>query len=136
MTDEKHRQMLRRQVQQIRTQMLGILDWIESELDDSGPTQHRHPLPMGTMADTVELAYPEEQEPLTNHHYWILTQLGQGVKLTRKQVMEEFGYSVRHTKRILAVLRKRSLIEFQRAPKPGHYVVCNRNGNRKYAPVQ
>ena len=136
MTDENRRQVLRHHVRQVRTHLLGILDWIESELDHTEPTHHGHPLPMDTMADVVDLAHPEEQEPLTDRHYWILTQLGQGVKLTRKQVMEKFGYSVRHSKRILAAMTGRGLIEFQRAPRPGHYVLCDRNGSRKHPPIQ
>ena len=136
MTDEKRKQMLRHQVRQVRTHLLGILDWIESEIDHTEPTHHGYPLPIDTMAGAVDLAHPEEQEPLTDRHYWILTQLGQGVKLTRKQVMEKFGYSVRHAKRILGTLTERCLIEFQRAPRPGHYVLCTRASRRNHSHVE
>ena len=126
MTNEKCRQTLRQQVRQVRTHLLGILDWIESELDRTGPPDDTQPLPMAAMANISELAPAEEQEPLTDRHYWILAQLGQGLRLTRKHVMDHFGYSERHAKRILAVLRKQGLIEFQRAPKPGYYELCDK----------
>jgi len=121
MIDEKRRQVLRHHVRQVRTHLLGILDWIEAELDCAEPAEDTAPSPDISMANPARSALPADQEPLTDRHHWVLEQLRLGLRLTRKQVMARFGLSARHTKRILGSLTDRGLIEFQRAPRPGHY---------------
>ncbi|MCK4661185.1 MAG: hypothetical protein KAV82_16820 [Phycisphaerae bacterium] len=136
MTDENRKQVLRHQVRQVRTHLLEILNWIESEIDHTELTHHEYPPPTDTMASVVDMAHAEKQEPLTDRHYWILTQLGLGVKLTRKHVMEEFGYSVRHAKRILGILTERDMIKFQRTPGPGCYVLCMKITHRNHSSIE
>lgn len=67
----------------------------------------------------------EDAEPLNDRHYWVLSQLAQGMKLTKHHVMAQYGFSERSAKRILSSLTKRSLIEFCPDPRPGFYRLCN-----------
>ncbi len=81
------------------------------------------------MAYAIEAALgaqsDDEAEPLNDRHYWVLSQLAQDVKLTKRNVMDHFSYSERHAKRILSSLTKRGLIEFCCFPRPGFYRLCN-----------
>ncbi|MBL7220661.1 MAG: hypothetical protein ISS69_11150 [Phycisphaerae bacterium] len=124
MSDKKRRKTVAKHVRELRLHLLAILDWMEDELDSLEPRQ----ADTSALLETLGIS-PEdgEAEPLTDRHYWVLTQLGQGVRLTRKHVMEYFGYSERHAKRIISALTRRGLIQFHHAPKPGHYVFCNGN---------
>lgn len=130
MTSKSRNRMLRHQVRQVRIELLRILDWIESEPDHVQPAGDEHEPPQKSMDSAALPISLEEQEPLTDRHYWILSQLAEGTRLTRKHVMEKFGYSVRPTKRIPGALTSRGLIEFQQDSRPGHYVLCARAGRR------
>ena len=105
--------------------LAAIVNSIEGELDQAEATQEAPPSPMEAMPDAAGL---NTAEPLTDRHYWIVTQVGQGTRLTWKHVMEQFCYSERHAKRILGVLRERGLIQFRHAPKPGYHVLCKKEG--------
>ncbi|MFA7237209.1 MAG: hypothetical protein WC058_10115, partial [Phycisphaeraceae bacterium] len=100
---------------------------IESQLDGAESTHHSNPQRKGRTTNVTESILAEGQEPLADRHYWILGQLSRDVKLTRKQVMEEFGYSIRHAKRVLRTLTERDMIQFQPGPKPGYYVLGPRS---------
>jgi len=121
MTERIYDRTFRNHVRQFRVHLLAILDRIEAEIERTEPTPEDQPSLIEPLSDAAGLA---ASECLTDRHYWILTQLGQGTRLTRRHVMERFGYSERHTKRILTALTKRGLIEFRRDPWPGHYVLC------------
>jgi len=121
MDNETQRRNIAKHVRELRRHLLPILDWMEREL---GP-----PVPEMGMAYAIEAALgaqsDEDAEPLNDRHYWVLSQLAQDVKLTKRNVMEHFRYSERHAKRILSPLTKRGLIEFHAAPRPGFYKLCN-----------
>ena len=121
MDNENERRNIAMHVRQLRRHLLPILDWMEREL---GP-----PAPEMGMAYAIEAALgvqaDEDAEPLNDRHYWVLSQLAQDVKLTKRSVMEHFRYSERHTKRILSSLTKRGLIEYCSLPRPGFYRLCN-----------
>jgi hypothetical protein len=121
MDNESQRASIARHLRQLRRHLLPILDWMEKEL---GP-----PAPEEGMAYAIEAALgsqsSEEAEPLNDRHYWVLGQLAQDVKLTKRNVMEHFSYSERHAKRILSALTKRGLIEYCPLPRPGFYQLCD-----------
>ncbi|MBL7132849.1 MAG: response regulator transcription factor [Phycisphaerae bacterium] len=52
---------------------------------------------------------------------WVLAQLAEGVKLTRRDVEQEFRICARTAKRDLAELTEEGLIEFDRSARPGYY---------------
>lgn len=52
-----------------------------------------------------------------------MDQLRDGVQLTRDMVMEHFQLGDRQAKRELTTLTNRGLIDFERMPRPGHYVL-------------
>jgi len=101
MDNETQRRNIAKHVRELRRHLLPILDWMEREL---GP-----PVPEMGMAYAIEAALgaqsDEDAEPLNDRHYWVLSQLAQDVKLTKRNVMEHFRYSERHAKRILSPLR-------------------------------
>jgi len=121
MDNENQRASIARHVRELRRHLLPILDWIENEL---GP-----PAPEMGMAYAIEAALGKQSdknaEPLNDRHYWVLSQLAQDIKLTKRNVMEHFSYSERHAKRILSSLTKRGLIEYCSLPRPGFYRLCN-----------
>ena len=67
----------------------------------------------------------EDGEPLNDRHYWVLSQLAQGVKLTKHHVIAQYAFSERSAKRVLSALTKRGLIEFCPEPRPGLYRLCD-----------
>jgi len=73
-------------------------------VDDPDSPRHCQPLTILATTDGRNILDPEDQKPLTQRHYWILTQLSLGRKLIRRDVMTQFGYSERHAKRILRAL--------------------------------
>ncbi len=121
MDNENQRADIARHIRELRRHLLPVLDWLEKEL---GP-----PAPEMGMADAIEAALgaqsDEGAEPLNDRHYWVLSQLTQEVKLTKRNVMEHFRYSERTAKRILSALTKRGLVEFSALPRPGFYRLCN-----------
>ena len=98
MGNDNQRAHIARHVRELRRHLLPILDWIESQL---GP-----PAPEVGMAHAIETALgmepSEDGESLNDRHYWVLSQLAQNVKLT-----------------------KRGLIEFCADPRPGFYRLCH-----------
>jgi len=127
MTEERN-QILRYQVRQVRIDLLRILDWMERELTQPQPRDESQAAATKSKAAVMAPPALEDRPPLDERHYWILSQLDEGVKLTRRQVMEKFGYSVRHAKRILRTLTSRGLIRFEREPRPGRYTLCDKPG--------
>jgi len=120
MDNENQRANIARHIRELRRHLLAVLDWLEKEL---GP-----PAPEMGMAQAIEAALgtPDgEAEPLTDRHHWVLSQIAQEIKLTKRHVMEHFKYSERTAKRILTALTKRGLIEFCSFPRPGFYRPCN-----------
>ena len=121
MDNENERRTIARHVRELRRHLLPILDWMEKEL---GPPAEEMGVPYAIEA-ALGAQSDEDAEPLNDRHYWVLSQLAQDVKLTKRNVMEHFRYSERHTKRILSSLTKRSLIEYCSFPRPGFYRLCN-----------
>ena len=121
MNNTSQRTIIAKHIRELRRHLFPILDWMENEL---GP-----PTPEAGIANAIEAALEvqssEEAEPLNDRHYWVLSQLAQNIKLTKRNVMEHFSYSERHSKRILSALTKRGLIEFCSHPSPGFYKACN-----------
>lgn len=122
MTDEENqRRIIARHIRQLRKHLLPILDWLEQEVGPAAPDL--------AVADAIDAAIgapsDEDAEPLTDRHYWVLSQLGLGVRLTKHDVMSHFGYSERTAKRILSTLCKRGIIEFSQVPRPGFYRLCD-----------
>jgi len=109
MTNADSTQEMKHQYRRARRDLLHLLDWFESEL---GRIEEK----------------PQDFEPFTDRHHWILDQLRDGVKVTRKSVQEEFGIGGRQAKRVLAALTSRKLIYFVRRPKPGHYALWTKVG--------
>ena len=64
--------------------------------------------------------------PLNDRQHWVLDQLRQGTQLERTQVEKHFAIGSKTAKRDLADLTDRGLIEFVRAPRPGHYRLSKR----------
>jgi hypothetical protein len=131
MIDDERKEVLKHHLHQIRTHLIGVLDLIESELGGVQPNQRQHRR-RGAVTTAAEFIDLDDQDPLNDRHCWILTQLGQGVKLTRKQVMDEFGYSVRHSKRLLGALTARGLIRYESTPRPGYYVLCGKTSRGQH----
>jgi hypothetical protein len=121
MDNENQKAKVARHVRELRRHLLPILDWIEDQL---GP-----PAPEKTVANAIETALgmepAEDGEPLTDRHYWVLSQLAQGVKLTKHHVIAQYAFSERSAKRVLSALTKRGLIEFCPEPRPGFYKLCD-----------
>lgn len=130
MIDENIKREFRNQIRQTRRDLLYMLDWIESELDRVEETSEK-------VAVTPKKASerPALDEPLTDRHHWILDQLRDGVKLTRETVQEKFGIGDRQAKRILTTLTSQGLIDFERLPRPGHYVLRIKIARPDLSPV-
>ena len=126
MIAEERNQILRHQIRQVRIDLLRILDWMEHELGQAQSRGYGCRLSTDSVDDVVAPPTLEDRRPLDDRHHWILAQINNGVKVTRRQVMEKFGYSVRHAKRILRTLTSRGLIRFERDPRPGHYMLCDK----------
>lgn len=104
-----------------------ILLWIEFQVNSLEYTGEA-----GLAKDGKERSKEELfclQETLDRRHYWILGQLADGGQITRQQVQEKFGHSVRTAKRMLRVLTSCGLIQFDRAQAPGHYRLCGRTSD-------
>ena len=116
MIDEDVKREFRNQVRRARRDLLYMLDWMETELDrmDEPPKPPKK-------AKTTGRSNLDDR--LNDRHHWIMDQLRDGVKLTRDMVMEHFQLGDRQAKRELTTLTNRGLIDFERVPKPGHYVL-------------
>ena len=116
MIDEDVKREFRNQVRRARRDLLYMLDWMETELDrmDEPPKPTKK-------SKTTGRSNPDDR--LNDRHHWIMDQLRDGVQLTRDMVMEHFQLGEKQAKRELATLTNRGLIDFERMPKPGHYVL-------------
>ena len=116
MIDEDIKREFRNQVRRARRDLLYMLDWMETELDrmDEPPKPPKK-------SKTTGRSNPDER--LNDRHHWIMDQLRDGVQLTRDMVMEHFQLGEKQAKRELATLTNRGLIDFERMPRPGHYVL-------------
>lgn len=113
----------REQIRQARREFLESLDWIEAELDRLETTAQAVE-DETEESESSEMEAPESEDELLNdRHHWVLDQLRDGVQLTRAMVMERFQLGDRQAKRELSFLRRRGMIDFVRAPRPGHYVL-------------
>ena len=115
MIDEDIKREFRNQVRRARRDLLYMLDWMETELDrlDEAPQPTKKP--------KTTRGNPDGR--LNDRHHWIMDQLRDGVRITRDIVMEHFQLGERQAKRELTTLTNRGLIDFERVPKPGHYVL-------------
>jgi hypothetical protein len=116
MIDEDIKREFRNQVRRARRDLLYMLDWMETELDrmDDPPKPPKK-------SKTTGRSNPDDR--LNDRHHWIMDQLRDGVQLTRDMVMEHFQLGDRQAKRELTTLTNRGLIDFERMPRPGHYVL-------------
>jgi len=116
MIDEDIKREFRNQVRRARRDLLYMLDWMETELDrmDEPPKPPKK-------SKTTGRSNPDDR--LNDRHHWIMDQLRDGMKLTRDMVMDHFQLGERQAKRELTTLTNRGLIDFERVPKPGHYVL-------------
>ena len=116
MIDEDIKREFRNQVRRARRDVLYMLDWMETELDrmDDPPKPPKK-------SKTTGRSNPDDR--LNDRHHWIMDQLRDGVQLTRDMVMEHFQLGDRQAKRELTTLTNRGLIDFERMPRPGHYVL-------------
>ncbi|MFP4106125.1 MAG: hypothetical protein ACLFVU_08545 [Phycisphaerae bacterium] len=116
MIDEDVKREFRNQVRRARRDLLYMLDWMETELDrmDEPPKPPKK-------SKTTGRSNPDDR--LNDRHHWIMDQLRDGVQLTRDMVMEHFQLGDRQAKRELTTLTNRGLIDFERMPRPGHYVL-------------
>lgn len=58
---------------------------------------------------------------LCEKQQWVLARLSAEGKVTRRQVEEQFGVSIRTAKRVISELVDAGLIEFDRSEHPGVY---------------
>lgn len=116
MIDEDVKREFRNQVRRARRDLLYMLDWMETELD-----RMDEPPKPAKKSKTTGRSNPDDR--LNDRHHWIMDQLRDGVQLTRDMVMEHFQLGDRQAKRELTTLTNRGLIDFERVPKPGHYVL-------------
>ncbi|MBN2132676.1 MAG: response regulator [Sedimentisphaerales bacterium] len=107
-----------------------LADWLLIERHDAktSPYVAEPPVPEVThLPEKSAKDDPNGQEPLTDRQHWILDQLRQGVRLTRGMVEEQFHIKDKQTKRELAGLSKRGMIEFIRKPRPGYYILVSKS---------
>jgi CheY-like chemotaxis protein len=75
-----------------------------------------------SLPDVPAMSPRESGLPYLNQRQkWILSQLGEGVELTRHMVESQFRVTRKTAKRDFADLRRAGLTEFVRSPRPGHY---------------
>jgi hypothetical protein len=132
MIENERRKTLRDHLQQVRDHLNAMLDLLVLELDDLEAPSQRRQVRKYAVSAAASMLGPADREALDDRHCWILTQLGQGVKLTRAQVMHEFNYSVRHAKRLLGALTARGLIRYEAKPRPGYYALCGKAGSTRH----
>ena len=95
-----------------------LTDWLrieERQETDTAPTSDHAP------------AVPLQEDPddgMSDRQRWILGQLRNGVKLTRRMVQDHFQVGDRQAKRDLSKLSGQGVIEFLQKTRPGHYVLC------------
>ena len=116
MIDEDVKREFRNQVRRARRDLLYMLDWMETELD-----RMDEPSKPPKKAKTTGRSNPDDR--LNDRHHWIMDQLRDGVQLTRDMVMDHFQLGEKQAKRELRTLTNRGLIDFERMPRPGHYVL-------------
>jgi len=96
-----------------------LQDGIVVEVYDEAGT-----LVAGTNSLDKKVSKQHKAEPalrLSEKQRWVLAQLALEVKLTRRDVEDEFDISERTAKRVLGELSDAGLIEFDRTSHPGFY---------------
>ncbi len=100
-----------------RGQGYHLRDWIVVEVHD----QERASVPGKSAVPAQPVNVPSLG--LSDRQQWILEQLRNGAKLTRRQIEQQFGISVRTAKRDIGELVEAGMAVFDRAASPGIYRV-------------
>ena len=96
-----------------------LRDWLIVEVYDEAGT-----LVGGTNSAGKKVSRQQKAEPalrLSKKQRWVMARLAADVKLTRRDVEQEFGISERTAKRVLGELSDAGMIEFDRSEYPGYY---------------
>jgi len=93
-----------------------LRDWIVVEVYDEAGTL----VAMSRGPERVD-GGRQVDDRFSERQQWVLAQLSEGVRLTRRDVGEKFRICARTAKRDLAELTEEGLIEFDRSARPGYY---------------
>ena len=96
-----------------------LRDWLVVDVYDEAGTLVGVAYGLGKQASKPDNADPALR--LSDKQRWVMAQLAADVRLTRRDVEQEFGISERTAKRVLGELAEAEMIEFDRSEHPGCY---------------